>query len=227
MPGPIFVFSGNVGGGGSPPSSFSASLTRLFGSPFEIGAQLINPTFTATYSPIGTETSATLQDNDGNPVQNVLALPNPLTMPFTYQRDTIGGSVTWTLNASDGVNNDSDNVSATWLPRVYWGVDANPALATEADIEGLTNNGLQSNKALNFTFSATNEYVYYGFPTAFPAAPLDFQIGPFPGGFIQQVASVNVTANTPGAPVLTYQLWRSTNALNTSISGPQTLVVSA
>lgn len=225
---PLVLGSGGGTGGAAPPPSFSASLAGPTPSgPFEIGENLVNPTFNASYTPAGTETFAELEDDQGNPAQNVLSLPNPLIMPFTYQRVVIGDQVVWTLTANDGGPNVTDQVSATWLPRVFWGVDASAALATEADIEGLANSALQSNKALNFTFTAANEYVYFGFPVAFPAVATDFQIGPFPGGFIQQVASVAVTANTAGAPVLNYQLWRSTNALDTTVTGPQTLVVSA
>jgi hypothetical protein len=223
----LLVWAGPTQGGGGGGGGFSCGLAGLFSSPLEIGANLVNPTFNATYSPGGTETFAELSDDDGNPVQDVLGVGNPITRPYSYQKIGIGDAVNFTLSANDGTNSDTDQASAIWYPRVYYGVDANPGLATEADIEGLSNSSLQGDKALSYLFSATNEYVYYAFPVAYPAAPLDFQIGPFPGGFLQQVASVAVTAGTVGAPTINYQLWRSTNALNTTVSGPQTLVVQA
>jgi hypothetical protein len=205
------------GAGGGGPGGFSATLASLFASPLEIGAQLINPTFSAAYSPSGTELFAELSDDDGNPAQNVLGLPNPLTMPFTYQESANNTVRTWTLTANDGGPNVTDQVTATWSPRVYWGLNASPSLSTEGDIEGLANSALQSDKALSTSFTPVNEYIYYGFPTAYAASPLDFQFGAFPGGFIQVVASVAVTANTPGAPVQTYQLWRSQFAQNSPL----------
>jgi len=39
--------------------------------------------------------------------------------------------------------------------------------------------------------------------------------------------AIRVTAGTAGAPVVAYQIWRSSIALNTSVSGPQALQVSA
>jgi hypothetical protein len=122
---------------------------------------------------------------------------------------------------------DADVAVATWFPGVYYGVDANPGLGTEADIEGLSNKNLQGDKALSTTLAPVLQYIYYAFPTTFPANVLDFQFGAFPGGFIQTVASVNVTANTPGAPVLTYQLWRSQFQQDTTVTGAQPFIVQA
>ncbi len=205
------VWAGPSGGGAAPPAGFTASLTGLFATPLEIGANLISPTFTASYSPVATETFAELSDDDGNPTQNIRGFPNPVTMPFTYTRTTIGGTVTWTLTANDGGPNDTDQVTATWLPAVYRGVDASAALSTEADIEGLATKALASDKTGTFIFSPVTQYIYIAFPQAYnPTSPFDFVVNGFPGGFILQASGVNVTANTPGAPALLYDLWRST-----------------
>ena len=223
---PLVVISGpGQGGGGG--VAFAATLSPLFSTTQEIGAVLNNPQFNAAYSPSGTETSAGLQDDQGNPSQDIFGVANPVTYPYAEQQNALNAQVVFTLTASDGVNNDTDQVTATWSPQVYYGVDASPSLATEADIKGLANSALQSTKALSFLFTAATQYVYYAFPVAYAASPTDFQIGPFPGGMIQTVASVNVTAGTPGAPVFAYQIWRSTNALDTSVTGPQTLAVAA
>jgi hypothetical protein len=227
MPKRLLLVWGGQGGSGGGGGAFSAALALLAAATIEIGAVLNTPQFNATYSPVGTEVFAELSDDDGNPVQNVLGVLNPVTRPHNYTKTAVGAQVIFTLSANDGVNADTDQVIATWFPRVYFGVNALGTLSTEADIEGLSGSSLQGNKALSYLFTANNEYVYYAFPASFPAALLDFQIGPFPGGFIQVVASVPVTANTAGAPVLNYQIWRSTNALDTTLSGPQTLTVQA
>jgi hypothetical protein len=223
--GPLIIGSGSgSGGGGGGGGPFTATLTPLFATTLEIGAPLNSPQFNAAYIPAATETSATLQDDQGNGPVSILGLLNPVTFAFNNQENANGAQVAFTLNAGDGVNNDSDQVIATWQPRVYWGLDASAALATEGDIEGLSNSNLQGDKGLSESLTPTNEYIYYGFPTAYAASPLDFQFGAFPGGFIQVVASVLVTAGTAGAPAQTYQLWRSSVAQN---SPAQTFLVQA
>jgi len=213
-------------GGGSGDSPFEAALTLLTATPIEIGADLASPTFNAAYAG-GVETFAELSDDDGNPVQDVLGSANPITRAFTYNKTVVGDTVTFTLTANDGGPNVTDAEVATWLPRLYYGVDANAALATEADIEALANSLLGADKALSTTLAPVAEYIYYAFPVSFAAAALDFQFGAFPGGFTQVVASVPVTANTAGAPTLNYQIWRSTFAQDTTVTGPLAFNVAA
>lgn len=188
------------------PPGFSVGLQGLTPSPLEIGAQLSSPQFNATYNN-GVPTSATLSDNVPNAPQNVLAVPNPLTMPFNYSENAIGATRTFTLTADDGSGPESDNVTYTWLPRVYFGVGPN-GLSTEADIEALPDSALAASFAR--TFQATpgvGEHIYYAFPASFGTPT--FFVNNFQGGFILQAAGVNVTANTPGAPVNAYDLWKS------------------
>lgn len=220
---PVLFWGGPSGGAGA--GAFTATLVPLFPLVQEIGAQLINPQFNAIYS--GPPVAASLQDDDGNPAQNVVALPNPITMPFTYQELVGGTTRQWTLTADNGGPPDADLALATWYPRVYWDIDPNPALATEADIEAMANSNLQGDKGLSTVLAPILQYIYYAFPVAFAALPLEFQFGAFPGGFIQTVASVNVTANTPGAPVVAYQIWRSQFLQDTTITGPQPFDVTA
>jgi len=224
---PMMTWGGPSGAGGGG-GGFTATLTPLFGLTLEIGANLISPTFNAIYS--APPTTASLADDDGNPALDVVAVGNPIVMPnppYIYQELANSTARLWTLTADDGGVPDSSAVTARWYPRVYWDIDANPALATEADIEAMANSSLQGNKALSTTLGPVLQYVYYAFPAVFPAAPLDFQFGAFPGGFTQVVASVAVTANTPGAPTQNYEIWRSNFQLDTTISGPQPFVVAA
>lgn len=232
---PIVVFTRPSLGGGGPPAVFSVQLTRLFASPQEIGTALVNPQFNVTYNPPATEVTSVLSNTFNGFTQNLIGLPNPIVYGTTIgpggSASTIGGTVTFTVNASDGVNNASSQQSVQFLPRVYFGVNANPALASEAEIEGLAvgpsgQDPLQSSRAGAFMFSAVNQYVYYAFPSAYgPAGPLNFQIGPFPGGFTF-LGTVILTANTTGAPSNSYDIWRSTFTQDTTIPGPQTLLVS-
>lgn len=214
MPGPIIIISGPVSGGVTPPGGFAVTLTRLSPSPLEIGADLINPQFNLTdVNAVAPLIVRQIQDDDGNPLQDFLGIPDPLTMPFTYTRNGIGTTVGFLGTEDDTGGPVSDSQSHLWLPRSFYGVSANPALTSEAGIEGLPQSSLEAAKALNFTVSPTNEYVYYSWPSVYGAFnALDFQIGPFPGGFIS-LGTVNLTANTPGAPVNQYEIARSTNLL--------------
>jgi hypothetical protein len=208
---PIVRISGPVGGSGPPPP-FAATLVGLAPTPLEIGADLVNPTFNAFYAP-GAPTTADLTDSDGFPLQNVVASINPITRPNTYTHNPIGATAVFTLTADNGGPVSVSNVTYTWLPRVFFGLSLNPGPFTEAEIEALAGSALASVYQRVFTVAPVAQYVVYAFPAAFGnPGLLDWQIGPFPGGFIQ-AADVLVTANTPGAPANLYHVWRSFNLL--------------
>jgi hypothetical protein len=214
MADPIIVISGPVSGGGAPPGSFQVFIARLSTNPLEIGADLVNPQFNLTdINAAAALTQRDIQDDDGNPLQNFLGVPDPLTMPFTYQRPGIGQTVGFLGTEDDTGGPVSASTTHTWLPRAFYGVSANPSLTTEAGIEGLPQDSLETARAISFTVSPANEYIYYAWPTVYGAfAPLIFQIGPFPGGFVS-LGTVMLTANTPGAPTNQYEIARSTNLL--------------
>jgi len=214
MSGPIVIVSGPVSSGGSPPGSFAVTLTRLSTNPLEIGANLVSPQFNLTdvnaAAPLITRT---IQDDDGNPLQDFLGTPDPLTMPFTYSRNAIGATVGFLGTEDDTGGPKTSSQSHLWLPRSFYGVSSNPSLTTEAGIESLPQNSLTTAKAISFTVNPSSEYVYYSWPSIYGAFnALDFQIGPFPGGFVS-LGTVSLTANTPGAPTNQYEIARSTNLL--------------
>lgn len=206
--------SGGGGGGGT----FTCTLAYLGTTPLEIGTNLVNPTFNASYS--GTPTMATLDDSDGNPQQNVLGLPNPLTMPFTYQKTANGGTEVFTLSSNGG---STSTQTVTWLPLVHYGVSASATL-NQAQIKALAGSALASTSTISFTLTPAAQYLYYAFPTSFGAvSPLDFQTPPpFPGGWVEMAGSpIAITAATAGAPVQNYYVWRTTNPL-TAAAGVDT-----
>ena len=214
MPGPIVIVSSPVAGSTPPPGGFQVFLAKLGPDPLEIGANLVNPQFNLTdINAAGPLIARSILDDDGNPLQNFLAVLDPLTMPFTYVRNGIGTTVGFLGSEDDGGGPQTDSETHTWLPRAFYGRSANPALITEAGIEALPQSSLETGRAINFTSSPTNEFIYYCWPTVYGAfSPLIFQIGPFPGGFIP-LGTVLLTANTPGAPINSYEIARSTNLL--------------
>lgn len=199
--------AGSGGGGGG---TLVVTLAYLGTTPLQIGADLVNPTFNASYS--ASPASATLDDTDGNPAENVLGVANPLTMPYTYQETANGGTVVFTLTANGSVT-DSDTV--TWLPLSHWGVAAGTTL-NAAQILALSGSELTADRATSFTLSPANEYVYYAWPTAYGAATgTSFSTPPpFTGGWIEMTGSpIAITAATAGAPVQNYYVWRTINPL--------------
>jgi len=188
------------------PPGFSNALAGVTPSPLEIGAQLVSPLFNATYFN-GTPTTSDLSDSDAFPVQNVVGVPNPITRPHTYQKALTGQTTVFTLTSDIGGPSFVSNVTYTWLPRVYWGLGPD-GLSTEADIEGLSNSALAASYLRQFVLNAgPAQFMYYAFPSAFGTPT--FFVNNFEGGFILQAAAVPVTANTPGAPVNAYDLWKS------------------
>ena len=94
----------------------------------ELGQNVINPGFSATYT--GTPTSASITNTDS------IASPTNLTTPFTSATlvgtfsHSAPATVTFTLHASDGVSNPTATVTGTWAERIFGGVGASGATST-------------------------------------------------------------------------------------------------
>lgn len=208
-------------GGGGPPvvPPLSVTITPLDALVQEVGAELVNPQFNLAEANVdGALTLRAVTDDDGNPAQNFLAQPNPVTMPFTYSENVIGTTRSWTYNADDGRGIASDVATITFLPRVYHGVAAIPGAINEAFVEALAENELRADKGItrNGIVWTAGQYLWWAFPQAFnPTDPTDFLVtlgGGFPGAVILAAAGVSVTPDTPnGVPIL-YDVWRSTGA---------------
>jgi hypothetical protein len=116
--------------------------------------------------------------------------------------------VTFTLSANKGALNDTAQASYTWRPRCYYGVSNNASGNSEAFIEALASNQLQSSR--NATLSVNpggGEYIYYAYPTAYGAAT--FTVGGFEGGF--NLVSTTISVTNANGVTQDYTLYRSTN----------------
>jgi len=156
-------------------TSFSSSSATLV----LLGATVTNPSFTASYA--YTPTSASIQDNAGNPSVNVISTPTAFTYSYAYTKTTYGQSVTWTLTADDGSGADTATDSTTWAQYVYYGVDVAGG-STEAFIKALPSSVLTTTK--NRTISVTagaSDKIYYAYRSAYGTAT--FTVGGFAGGF--------------------------------------------
>jgi hypothetical protein len=189
--------SSNIGG------DFSI-LTFGTATTLEIGVSSIDPSFTATYQ--YTITNAGIKDNNGHAVQSITSPGTSFTYTVTNVKTTNNSTVVFTLTATDSTLTDSDTVTYSWRPYVYWGVDASPALS-EAFIEGMSNSALASSRTRTFTVNAgTGEYICYAYPNSYGAAT--FTVGGFEGGFTS-LGTVTVT-NAYGI-AQSYILYRSDN----------------
>ncbi len=167
-------------------AAFDASVATTAAAMVEIGQTISNPQFTATYN--RTPTSASLGDSDGNPVQDVLGAPNPITRPYSYSKNNNGQTVTWTLTAGQGAGSDSASIGTTWASRIYFGSIASGATIDEALVEALTSNVLRTSRAGTYAINiagtdrpaiwipdvlGTNpSFVIGGFTYVFEATPL-------------------------------------------------------
>jgi hypothetical protein len=194
-------------------------------SPVELGVNVTDPAFTASYNQ--TPASATLDDGSG-----ALALVTPFTafaydglgpLPARgYTSSAINHVVTWTLHATNsGGNSTSASHSVQWEPRVYFDIATVPGAYDETFIKSLTNNSLAAAFARTIAFGAGGgtKHLFYAFPTAFgtPTRFLDVNTGfgiPF-----SKVASAVALTNAfsvvvPGG----YDIWMSDNPLIAAVT---------
>lgn len=117
-------------------------------------------------------------------------------------------SFTWTLNATDGEDPDTKNVSVTFYNRRHWGVTSQSSGYSSADIGAFDSNQLSNSRAKTFTVTAAGgEYIVYSYRTALGTAT--FFVGGFEGGFEdpETVSRTNDSGFTEN-----FYVYRSTNA---------------
>jgi hypothetical protein len=171
----------------------------------EIGQEIANPTFTASYNDaVGL---AVLTDSLGE-TSSILD-PTNFHSPFTFRYTTIT-TVTFTLK----VNPVSSNLQYTaseqisWEAKIFYGshiVDSDPLVI----INGLQGQRLASNRSGSFTANPSAlQYIYYAIPSSF-GSEVTFTVNGFSGGFTKVATDILVT-NSFGVE-LSYDLWRSDN----------------
>ena len=133
----------------------------------------------------------------------------------TYNTD-ISSNKTFTLQASDGQNNVSKNVSYSFTNKVWYG-SAAEGYYDDAFILGLSNGKLQTSKSGTYTVTvADREYFFIAMPQSYNNSDeLVGKIGGFETGF-SRVATVNHT-NASGYATK-YNIYKSTNASLGAIS---------
>jgi hypothetical protein len=115
-------------------SAFNVTLAP--GRSLDVGQTLTDPAFTST-SPL---VSAVLTDNAGHAPRDLLGAPPgayPGDTPTSfhavgaYVKSTDGATVTWTNTANAGGSTHTGSATATWLPRLWFGVLTASQLAAD------------------------------------------------------------------------------------------------
>jgi hypothetical protein len=178
-----------------------------FGGPVgvvEVGATISSPSFSASYSEA--PSSASIVDDQGNPVLDVSLTPTSFVYPHSYARTGNNAAVTWALTATLVTEISSRSVSTVWRPQLYYGIGAAGG-SDEAFIKALANQPLAASRDITFTVApGAGQFIYYAAPTSYGSPT--FFVGSFEGGFdfIGTIAVTNVHGVTEN-----YDLWRSHN----------------
>jgi hypothetical protein len=172
----------------------------------EIGQEIANPTFVASYN--DAVSLAVLTDSLGR--TSSIFDPTNFYSPFTFLYTTVT-TITFTLR----VNPVSDNLQYTaseqisWKAKIFYGssiVDPDPLVI----INALQGRRLASNRSGSFTASpGVSQYIYYALPSSF-GSEVTFTVSGFSGGFVKVATGILVT-NSFGVE-LSYDLWRSDNS---------------
>ena len=183
-------------------TSFTASPN---GGTFEIGSTITAPiTFNWNYNKdiiTQTLTDCTLADET--------------VRTATYNTD-ISSNKTFTLQASDGKNNVSKNISYSFTNKVWYG-SAAEGTYDDTFILGLSNGKLQTSKSGTYTVTvADREYFFIAMPQSYNNA--DVLVGNI-GGFSTEFGKVATINHTNANGYATnYNIYKSTNASLGAIS---------
>lgn len=216
-------FGGGSGGGGGLPApgpagdvltSNGSAWVSAGATPFDIsafaavapvvmiGANVVNPSFTAAETQAPTVLGLTNNDNAEN--KNVVATPTAFSSSQSYTKTANNAAVTFTLAGSDGITPDSRQTTISWRPLVYHGVAAAGA-NTEAGIKALASSALQASRATSYTDNAgVAQYLYWAAPASYGTPT--FTVGGFAGGFSLVSNTIALTLN---GVTQNYQLWQS------------------
>lgn len=185
------------------PAASEEYTISLSGPPafLEIGQILFNPIFNATYLSdqiLVAPTTASIQDNVGNPSQNIITenppfTPNNFVYDQQYQYSSFPStpfSVVFTLTSSDGSANATANTTTTWGQKIYYGV-ADPGGDTSAFIQSLSST-VSATLNTQFTVNATDGYaIYFAYRSAFGTAT--FWVDGWEGGFTLISDTISLT----------------------------------
>jgi hypothetical protein len=186
------------------------------------GSYTLTDSFLATYSPSITQVNyASISISGVSSEDFPVELSSPYTslnangLTFAYPASANPtATVTFTLSstASSGVE-ETATKSLNFLFRRpnYYGVDSNPSLGAV----GLTSLSkvLDTNLSHSFEVDASDQYIYYAYPSTYTGTPT-FKVNGFGGGFINIASEAS---HTNGFGYITnYEIYRSSNKFTAS-----------
>ena len=199
--------------------SFSAS-----GGTVEVGASVVNPTVSASYSTTPASASVT----------NTASIDSPLTLTTPFTSGTFVGTftssvpatvdTTLTATSPTSVVKQSTIAIVTFADRTFWGIGAGGAIsATATGTEAVLNGGLgtlvdsQLNLPTSFTGpTPTNNFIYFLCPhTVTPHTFQDANGFAVPMGPGADGTPTTFSFTNANGAVLSMDLYQSTNALMT------------
>lgn len=189
---------GQTAGGGSATATWSATNS----------SNIVANGMSISYSGVATGTLITGQPYSAG---SGLSIVHP-----SYSSSTVGGTLTFTLNADQQQGVDKTRTTASrWWSRMHYGKSTNASLTTfmGGTLSGGSNSLISSSSfpASSLNFSAVNGYVYIFVHNNYSIN--SFAIGATDvSGTFSMVGTQSVT-NTYGATA-TYKVYRSTNQLN-------------
>lgn len=208
-----------------PNFSLSSFSFTAGGETVEVGVEKTTISFSAVAN--RTPTTVTLEDNYGSPSIDLTSewVEPDTSVTFdttgTFVKNDTNQSITFTLTAEEGGIESVKNVSTTWTRYFYWGKDANSSLAlTEANVKALGSSALNTTKARTFTVSSmSSEYAYFAYPTSYGTlTQLKDNNAGFPTSFTLVGTVTSVATENGNGNSTNYYLYRTSNALNGTIS---------
>jgi hypothetical protein len=166
--------------------AFTASLSGT--SALEVGQSIVTPAFTAAYP--RTPDSVILTDTEGSPPKDVSSTPTAFSSDGTFVKNSYGGFVTFSIEATEYTFSKTASFTVSWLQRVYWDAADIPVGYDEAFIESLSNYAIASSRSRTFTVTAgATQHIHYCYRDAYGTGT--FWVGGFEGGF-ELAATVSV-----------------------------------
>ena len=170
-------------------SSFST------GTPLaEVGQNIPNPAFTASYTNAPPYDYARLTDNNGNPPKDVTLIPTSFASNASFQKNTYGALVTFTLTAARSGVVSARQCTIEWGQRLYWGGAVRPGAYDSAFVKSLSNTVIATTKNRAYTINGGDfpggKRLYLAYRDLYGAST--FMVGVWEGGFTH-VATVPVT----------------------------------
>ena len=120
---------------------------------------------------------------------------------------SVGSSLSYTLNATDGVDPTTSIIYYLFYNRRYWGITTSSSGYSSSSVTSLANNELSNSIAKTFTVApGATEYILWASPKRLGV--VTFTVGGFSGGFQtpETVAVKNASGYTED-----YYVYRSTN----------------